>query len=222
LFRRGMHGDRLRQAKRDLVGQTASLMVIEVDQQQGRLVLSQRVADWHRGQQLLEELTEGDVVTGVVTNLTNIGAFVDLGGMDGLIHISELDWRHVLRPSDVLSVGDEVEVYVLRVDRKRGRIGLSRKRLLPDPWPAVTQGLHTGQCVEGVVGGVAEFGVFVDLGEGVEGLVHASQIPDGDDGHLGLERGNPITVRVLAVDRRQRRVSLSLKDVSNAVHAPSG
>lgn len=221
LFRRGMHGDRLRQAELNLVGQTISLMVIEVDQQRRRLVLSQHVADWHRGQQLLEELTEGDVVTGVVSNLVDFGAFVDLGGLDGLIHISELDWKHVTHPGEVLSVGDEVEVYVLKADRKRGRVGLSRKRLLPDPWPIATQSLYIGQCVEGTVAGVAEFGVFVDLGEGVEGLVHTSQIPDDHDACADLKPGRPITARVLGVDRRRRRVALSLKDVTNAAYAPN-
>jgi small subunit ribosomal protein S1 len=219
LFRRGMHGDRLRQAKRDLVGQTISLMVIEVDQRQRRLVLSQRVADWHRSQQLLEESTEGNVVTGTVSNLTEFGAFVDLGGLDGLIHISELDWKHVAHPSEVLSVGDEIEAYVLKVDRRRGRVGLSRKRLLPDPWPIVAQDLYARQCVAGVVRGVVEFGVFVDLGEGVEGLVHTSQIPGGREGRADLEPGTSVTVRVLEVDRRRRRISLSLKDVTNAPYA---
>jgi small subunit ribosomal protein S1 len=219
LFRRGMHGDRLRQAKRNLVGQTVSLAVIEVDQQQRRLVLSQRVADRHRKQQLFEELTEGDVVTGVVSNLVDFGAFVDLGGLDGLIHISELDWRHIAHPSEVLSVGDEVEAYVLKVDRRRGRVGLSRKRLLPDPWPVVTRSLYAGQCVEGTVAGVVEFGVFVDLGEGVEGLVHTSQMPNGQDASVSLQTGTPVAVRVVEVDRRRRRISLSLKGVTNAAYA---
>jgi small subunit ribosomal protein S1 len=206
-------GEQLRHAKSRLLGQNLSLMVIEVDQRRRRLVLSQRLADRHRRQKLLAELTEGEVRTGVVRSLVEFGAFVDLGGVDGLIHVSELDWKHVSHPSEVLSMGDEVEVYVLKVDRQRERISLSRKRLLLDPWPRAAERLHVGQVIEGVVTNVAGFGIFVDLGEGVEGLVHASEIPDGETGSASFEPGSPITVRVLRINRWQRRIALSLKDV---------
>ncbi|MDY6878113.1 MAG: S1 RNA-binding domain-containing protein [Chloroflexota bacterium] len=152
----GLGRDRLRQAKSELVGQTLSLAVIEVDQQRRRLVLSERIAGRRRRQQLLEELTEGEVRTGVVCNMVKFGAFVDLGGVDGLLYISELAWRHVMHPGEVLSVGDEVEVYVLSVDREREHIGLSRKRLLSDPWPLVANRLRVGQVVEGTVTGNAK------------------------------------------------------------------
>ena len=213
---RGLRGDRLRRAKSDLVGQVLSLAVLEVDQRRRRLVLSERVAGRRQRQQLLETLTEGEVRTGVVRNLVEFGAFVDLGGVDGLIHISELDWRHVEHPSEVLSVGDEVEVYVLSVDRERERIGLSRKRLLPDPWPLVAKRLHVGQKVEGTVTNVARFGVFVDVGDGVEGLVHVSEIPGGDASCAGLEPGSPVTVRVLKIDQWRQRIALSLRSVGQA------
>jgi len=217
---RGSSGDRLRQAKSGLVGQTLSLAVIEVDQRRRRLVLSERVAGRRSRRQLLEVLTEGEVRTGVVRNLVEFGAFVDLGGVDGLIHVSELDWRHVTHPSDVLSVGDEVEVYVLSVDRERERIGLSRKRLLPDPWPRVVRRLHAGQTVDGTVTKAADFGVFVDVGEGVEGLVHVSEMPGGNVSHTDLGPGSPITVRVLEVDRWRRRIALSLRHVTQAAPSP--
>jgi len=213
---RGLRGDRLRRAKSDLVGQVLSLAVLEVDQRRRRLVLSERVAGRRQRQQLLATLTEGEVRTGVVRNLVEFGAFVDLGGVDGLIHISELDWRHVEHPSEVLSVGDEVEVYVLSVDRERERIGLSRKRLLPDPWPLVAKRLHVGQKVEGTVTNVARFGVFVDIGDGVEGLVHVSEIPGGDASCAGLESGSPVTVRVLKIDQWRQRIALSLRSVGQA------
>ena len=213
---RGLRGDRLRRAKSDLVGQVLSLAVLEVDQHRRRLALSERVASRRQRQQLLETLTEGEVRTGVVRNLVEFGAFVDLGGVDGLIHISELDWRHVEHPSEVLSVGDEVEVYVLSVDRERERIGLSRKRLLPDPWPLVAKRLHVGQKVEGTVTNVARFGVFVDVGDGVEGLVHVSEIPGGDASCVGLEPGSPVTVRVLKIDQWRQRIALSLRGVGQA------
>lgn len=215
-IRPGWRGERLWQAKRDLVGQTLALVVIEADQRGRRLVLSQRNAEWRRRRQLLDELTEGEVRTGVVRNLVGFGAFVDLGGLDGLIHISELDWTHVEHPSDVLSVGDEVEVYVLSVDRDRERVGLSRKRLLPDPWPTVTDGLRSGQVVEGTVTGLVDFGVFVNLGEGVEGLVHNSRMPHGGIDHTELTPGSSIRVRVLQIDRRRRRIALSLRGISDS------
>jgi small subunit ribosomal protein S1 len=212
----GMHREQLDRVKRDLVGSTLWLVVIEVEQQHRRLVLSQRTADLRRREELLSKLVEGDIVTGKVSNLVKFGAFVDLGGIDGLVHISELDWKHVGHPSEVLSVGDEIDVYVLNVDREREHISLSRKRLLPDPWPLVADRLHTGQAVAGSVTNAADFGLFVDLGKGVEGLVHTSEIPrDVDWRNLGY--GSPLAVRVLEIDRYRRRISLSLKDVSETL-----
>jgi small subunit ribosomal protein S1 len=213
---RGLRGQRLREAKSDLIGQTLSLVVIEVNQRRRRLVLSERVAQRHKRQQLLEELTEGEVRTGVVRNLVDFGAFVDLGGLDGLVHISELDWQHVDHPGDVLDVGDEVEVYVLNVDRERERVALSRKRLLPDPWNRVARELHEGEMVEGTVTNVVSFGVFVDVGGGVEGLIHSSKMPGSSD----LEAGFPVTVRVLGIDQWERRIALSL--VAGRENAPQG
>jgi small subunit ribosomal protein S1 len=131
-------GSSNRETKAKLVGQTLSLVMIETDQRQRRLVLSERAAGDDKRQQVLAELTKGQVRTGIVRNLVDFGVFVDLGGVDGLIHISELDWKHVHHPSDVLSVGDEVEVYVLDVDREQARISLSRKYLLPRPWDQAT------------------------------------------------------------------------------------
>jgi ribosomal protein S1 len=162
-------------------------------------------------------MTEGDVRTGVVRKLVNFGAFVDLGGMDGLIHISELDWRYVTHPREVLSVGDEVEVYVLNVDREHERVGLSRKRMLPDPWISVIEELQIGQIVDGVVSGMADFGIFVDIGEGVEGLVHVSEMPDREAIYKELDSGDPIRVRVLEIDRWRRRIALSLRGVERMV-----
>jgi small subunit ribosomal protein S1 len=213
-------GERLHQEKCELVGQTLSLAVIEVDRGRKGLILSQRAAHWRRRQQLLDELTEGDIRTGVVRNLAKFGAFVDLGGLDGLIHISELDWKYVRHPGEALSVGDEVEVYVLSVDRKRERVGLSRKRVLPDPWITVTRRLDIDQVVEGTVEGVADFGVFVELGEGVTGLVHVSEIPGGKAAHPELTPGSSIHVWVLRIDRWQRRIALSLRDVTQATPSP--
>lgn len=210
---RGLRGKRLREIKSKLIGQTLSLMVIEVKQRRRRLVLSERLANNRRRQELLKELTKGEVRTGVVRNLVDFGAFVDLGGLDGLVHISELDWKHVDHPREVLEVGDEIEVYVLDVDRERERVALSRKRLLPDPWYNVTEGLYRGDVVEGTITNVVDFGAFVDIGEGVEGLVHVSEMPHGKDSLTELESGSQVYVRVLEIDEWEHHVALSLRDV---------
>jgi small subunit ribosomal protein S1 len=215
----GLRGTRLQEAKSDLVGQALTLTVLEVDQRRRRLILSERAANQRRRQKLLEGLTEGDVRTGVVRNLVAYGAFVDLGGVDGLIHISQLDWSHLDHPSDVLTVGEELEVQILSVDQERERIELSRKCLLPDPWPVVTEALEVDQVVEGRVTNVVDFGAFVDIGQGVEGLIHTSEMPDGKAtcARLGLEA--PIKVRVLDIDRAKRRLALSLRGVPDVAFA---
>jgi small subunit ribosomal protein S1 len=210
---RGSRGEQLDQAKSDLVGQTLALTVLEVEQQQRRFVLSERAARGPMRQQLLEGLHEGDVRTGTVRNVMDYGVFVDLGGIDGLLHVSELAWRHVKHPNKVLAVGDSVEVCVLNVDRGRERIGLSRKRLLPDPWSTVIESLHPGDVVEGTVTKTVHFGAFVDLGQGIEGLVHISEIPEDMTADSSVVPDSPIKVRVLRVDDGRRRISLSLRQI---------
>jgi small subunit ribosomal protein S1 len=219
----GLRETRLQEAKSNLIGRALTLTVLEVDQRRRRLILSERAANQRRRRKLLEGLTEGDVRRGIVRNLVAYGAFVDLGGVDGLIHISELDWCHVDHPADVLKVGDELEVQILSVDQERERIELSRKCLLPDPWPAVTGALEVDQVVEGRVTNVVDFGAFVDVGRGVEGLVHTSEMPDGKAtcGRLGPDA--PIKVRVLNIDRAKRRLALSLLGVADvALPAENG
>lgn len=226
---RGLREERLHEAKATLIGRLLHLVVIEVEQQRRRLVLSERKAGNQRRAQLLKHLTEGETRTGTVTNLAKFGAFVDLGGIDGLIHISELDWKHVEHPSEVLKPGDVVEVYVLRVDREKARVGLSRKRLLPDPWHEGTERLEVGQVVQGTLISEADFGMFVELEHGIEGLVHRSEIPPRAE-TAELATGAPIVVRVLEVDYDRRRISLSLSgtdpqdgwsDVHAQVHVAS-
>jgi small subunit ribosomal protein S1 len=146
---------------------------------------------------------------------------VDLGGIDGLLHISELAWKYIKNPHEVLAVGDSVEVYIVSVDRERERIGLSRRRLLPDPWFTVTQGLQQGNVAEGTVTRISRFGAFVDLGQGVLGLVHISEIPDGMIADWSLMPESPIKVRVLRVDNERRRISLSLAHTENVASLPA-
>lgn len=214
---RGTRGDQLREIKENLQGQTLSLVVIEVNQRRRRLVFSERKANYVRREQLLQELTEGEVRTGTVSNLVDFGAFVDLGGIDGLIHISELDWSHVGHPRDVLSVGEQVEVYVLDIDRKRERIALSRKRLLPDPWYVITDELQVGQVVEGTVTSLTDFGAFVDVGKGIEGLVHISEMPAGRATLESLREGEQVSVRVLEFDHDKRHIALSMRGVAPSI-----
>src|SRR6185436_10423540 len=185
--------------------------VIEVDRQRQRLVLSQRNAqkEYREKQKgkLLGDLVEGQVRKGVVTGLRDFGAFVDLGGADGLIHISELAWRRVKHPGEVLTVGQEVEVEVLKIDQDGKRIGLSLKRRQPDPWSRVTSRFQVGQIVTGTVTRLAFFGAFVYLGEGVEGLLQSSQLLV----HPPVVEGRSVSVRILSVGPKRQRVGLSLK-----------
>ena len=197
-------------------GQELVLKVIEVDQERRRLIFSERAAgrQWRdrRKEQLLNELQEGDIRTGTVRNLCDFGAFVDLGGADGLIHISELSWRRVKHAREVLDVGDDVEVYVLRVDRERKRIGLSLKRLKPDPWQLAEEKYHAGQIVKGVITNVVNFGAFARVDDGIEGLIHISELADGDfsPGDL-VKEGEEVYLKVLSVNADRERMSLSLK-----------
>lgn len=201
------------------VGEKLPLKVIEVNRHRRRLILSNRAAvrAWRRKQRehLLEELCEGDVVHGTVSSLCDFGAFVDLGGADGLVHISELAWHRVKHPSEVLEEGWEVDVYVLRLDYERKRIGLSLKRLQPDPWSLVDVKYTPNDLVEGVVTNIVDFGAFVRVEEGVEGLVHVSEMPNGVSPKEAVSPGQQVLVRVLRVQPDRRRMGLSLRQVDS-------
>jgi len=202
------------------VGQELPLKVIEVDRDRRRLILSERLARRQlRGQKmkrLLDELLKGQVVQGTVSHLVDFGAFVDLGGADGLIHISELAWQRVRHPREVVQVGDEIDVYVLQLDRQRQRIGLSLKRLQPNPWDLIDETYVEGQLVSGVVTNVVKFGAFVFLDIGAEGLVHVSELadPPPSDPREVVQRGDELVLRILRIDSFRHRLSLSLKRVS--------
>ena len=198
-------------------GEKLQLKVIEVNQNRRRLILSQRTAMRHlreeQKEKLLEALQEGDIRTGKVSNLCDFGAFVDLGGADGLIHISELSWQRVKHPREVLKVGDEVEIYVLRVDREKKRIGLSLRRLQPDPWTLVDEKFYVGQIVKGTITNVVNFGVFARIDEGIEGLIHISELSDEplDDPRKIVHEGDLLTLKILNIDTARQRIALSLK-----------
>jgi small subunit ribosomal protein S1 len=211
---RGLCKERQQEAKARLVGQTLSLVVIEVVRRRRRLVLSERQAGRRRRTQLLGELNEGDIRTGIVCNLTDFGAFVDLGGIDGLIHVSELDEGYVKHPGDVLQVGQEVQVYVLDVDKERERVSLSRKRLLRDPGLQTAIALPAGELVKGTVTAVSPFGLFVDIGQSVEGWVPMAELPKESSQLAKVEPGSQVTARVLEVDERQRQIALRLEAIT--------
>jgi len=201
-----------------LVGETLQLKVIEVEQERNRLILSERAAlrDWRRSK--LNELTEGDVCQGRVTNLTDFGAFVDLGGIDGLVHLSELSWKRVAHPREVVEAGQEVEVYVLSVDRERQRVALSLKRLQSDPWTSIEERYQEGQLVEGIITRLTKWGAFARIvgDEAIEGLIHISEL---DEGHIvhprdAVQLEQVVTLRVIGVDRERHRMALSLKQAA--------
>ncbi len=217
---RGLNENDRKNYMTNLIGKNVAVKVIEVNRKRRRLVLSQR--DAQRGRRdsrkelLLGELKEGEVRQGVVSGLRDFGAFVDLGGADGLIHISELAWYRVKHPREVLAVGDEVEVYVLRLDQDGKRIGLSMKRLQPNPWALVDEMYHVGQLVEGEVSRVAQFGAFVSLKPGIEALLHTSQMaePPPEDPTGLLHEGQYLLMRIITIESHRQRLGLSLKDVS--------
>jgi small subunit ribosomal protein S1 len=168
-----------------------------------------------RKERLLGDLKEGDVLKGRVTSLADFGAFVDLGGADGLIHLSELSWSRVSHPRDVLRVGDEVEVYVLNIDAERQRIGLSLKRLQPEPWSQVLGKYEIGQVVEATITKLANFGAFAQIDD-VEGLIHLSELTDANITHPRevVKEGDRVSVKIIRIDPERRRIGLSLKQAA--------
>jgi small subunit ribosomal protein S1 len=206
------------------IGWSLCVKVIEVDRAQGRLILSERAtsSEESRREALWEDLCEGAVRRGYVTNVCTFGAFVDLGGLEGLIHISEISWGRVNHPGDVLKTGDSVEVYVISVDRAAKRVALSLKRLRPDPWATVQERYQPGQLVAGIITNVVSFGAFMRVEDGVEGLIHVSELAEGQFLHPRnvVKEGDEVTARVLNIDRRQRRLGLSLRKAAEAAQTP--
>ena len=200
------------------VGETLCLKIIECCPERGRVVLSQRAALAGSGKrlQLFDELQDGDRVTGTITNVTNFGAFVDLGGVEGLIHVSELSWGRVRHPCDIVNVGRQVETMVLNIDRERCRVALSLKRLNPNPWEYAEQHYIPGQSVDAVITSVVSFGAFARLEDGLDGLIHVSALADDNekiDPRQLLSEGQHVRVRILHVDASHQRLGLSLEKV---------
>lgn len=202
----------------DYKGRSLTLKVIEIDPSKNKLILSRKAVLEEelerKKQETMASLEIGQVLDGTVQRLTDFGAFVDIGGVDGLVHVSELAWTRVEHPAEVLSEGDQVQVKVLKVDQENERISLSIKETQPGPWERVAQVIQTGDVVTGTVKRLVSFGAFVEVYEGVEGLVHISQISRR---HIAtpsevLEEGQEVKVKVLDMQPEQKRISLSIKE----------
>lgn len=203
------------------VGQPVRGKIIELDRARGRFVLSERLAynDRTRLEMLMTEMQPGQKRCGVVTTVCDFGVFIDLGGLEGLAHISEISWGRINHPGDVLRSGQNVDVYVMNVDRAQRRVALSVKRLQPDPWATVAARYVIGQVVEGLVTTVVDFGAFVRLEEGVEGLIHISELAEGNFLHPRnvVRENEAVRVKVLNVDVSHRRLGLSLRQAHAAL-----
>ncbi|KAA9007183.1 30S ribosomal protein S1 [Paenibacillus spiritus] len=206
----------------DYKGRTLRVKVKELDRENGKVILSAKdVLEEEfeaNKQRIMSELSEGQVIEGTVQRLTQFGAFVDVGGVDGLVHVSEIAWNHVDKPSDVVSEGDKVRVKVLKVDPEKGKISLSIKAASPGPWDTASDKIHIGDIVTGEVKRLVNFGAFVELLPGVEGLVHISQISHKHIGtpHEVLKEGQEVQVKVLDFNPGEKRVSLSIKETEEA------
>jgi len=204
-----------------LVGQRIPVKILEVNRKRNRLIVSQKAAEdedrARRRDELFGRLGVGDTVKGTVSGLTTYGAFVDIGGADGLIHISELSWDRVSKVSDVLQVGDEVSVKVIKLDADQSRISLSLRQLQQDPWEQVVASLPVGSSVEGTVTKTKKYGAFLQIVPGIEGLLHISELSwdHVDKTEDVLKVGELIQVKVIGVDMARRRISLSLKQLTN-------
>jgi len=197
------------------IDKTLRLKIIECDQERGRIVFSERAALAEPGsrKQLLDSLLPGNCITGTVTNITDFGVFVDLGGVEGLVHVSEISWGRVHHPADVMSLGQDVKVHVIQVDHERARVALSLKRLHPNPWESAEDRYHPEQITDATVTSIVPFGAFARLEEGLDGLIHISEMTNEDDPSNSkylLEEGQDIRVRVLHVDSTRQRLGLSL------------
>ncbi|MFS0822934.1 30S ribosomal protein S1 [Bacillus sp. 1P02SD] len=200
-----------------------TVKVVELDREKNRVILSHRAVveeeQKNKKQQVLDSLQVGALLEGTVQRLTDFGAFVDIGGIDGLVHISQLSHEHVSKPSDVVSEGQVIKVKVLSVDRDNERISLSVKETLPGPWENISEKLSVGDVVEGTVKRLVSFGAFVEVLPGVEGLVHISQISSKHIGtpHEVLKEGQAVQVKVLELNESEKRISLSMKELEENV-----
>lgn len=206
----------------DYKGRTLRLKVMELDQEQNKVILSQKAVldeEYEKEKKaLFDRLTPGEIIEGTVQRLTDFGAFVDVGGVDGLVHISEMAWQRVEKPSDVVREGDKVKVKILSIDKEKERISLSMKEAVPGPWELAAQNIKPGDVVTGTVKRLVSFGAFVEVAPGVEGLVHISQIANR---HVKtpsevLKEGQEVQAKVLDINAKEKRLSLSIRELETA------
>ncbi|MDD2923291.1 MAG: S1 RNA-binding domain-containing protein [Anaerolineales bacterium] len=218
-------GDTPEQRWQKMVGQPISVRIIEVDRERRRLILSERNTNNETRasvkDRVISELEEGKTYTGRVTSLADFGAFVNLNGADGLVHLSELSWDHITHPKEILEVGQEVQVKVINVDRDKKRIGLSIRALQDDPWKSRIEKFSIGQLVEGTITRLTKFGAFARLESDIEGLIHISELSENRVEHPKevLKEGEVKTLRVIRIDTDQHRIGLSLRKVDSAAFA---
>ena len=208
----------------EFLGKTLTVKVIELDKENKKVILSrkevEKVAAEAQRKEVWASLKKGEKRSGVITRLAKFGAFVDLGGVDGLIHISDLSWKRVADPSEVVTVGDTVEVYVLDFDAAKGRISLGLKEVSDNPWNSVATKYKSGDIVEGILARFMDFGVFVELEAGMDGLVHISEISEDRISKPSdvLTLGDKVKVKVLEVNDKSQKISLSIKDANPRAH----
>src|SRR3990172_4486297 len=218
-------GDNPEERWEEMKGETLSARVIEVDRERHRLILSERAANQESREalkeRLLSEISIGDVRKGRVTSLADFGAFVNINGADGLVHLSELSWERVDHPSKMLSVGDEVEVKVINVDHERKRIGLSMRQLQKDPWEDQVKAYRVGQLVEGTVTRLVKFGAFARIDDQLEGLIHISELSEDRIEHPKevINEGDKLALRIIKIEPERRRIGLSLRKVDSAQYS---
>jgi small subunit ribosomal protein S1 len=218
-------GDTPEQRWQKMVGQAISVRIIEVDRERRRLILSERSTNTESRSSMkdrvISELEEGKIYTGKVTSLADFGAFVNINGADGLVHLSELSWERLTHPKEILEVGQEVKVKVINVDREKKRIGLSMRALQDDPWKSRVEKYSVGQLVEGTITRLTKFGAFARLEGDIEGLIHISELSENRVEHPKevLKEGETKTLRVIRIDGEQHRVGLSLRKVDSAAFA---
>jgi small subunit ribosomal protein S1 len=208
-----------------MVGEEVDVCVIEVDRERRRLILSERAASSETREsvkeKVLDDLTEGETRTGRVTSLADFGAFVNISGADGLVHLSEISWDRINHPSEVLKVGQEVDVKIISIDRDKKRIGLSLRQTQPDPWISRIEKYEVGQLLEGKITRLTKFGAFARIEEDLEGLIHISEISERRIEHPKevLKEGDEVTLRVIKIDPENHRVGLSIRRVDSMAYA---
>ena len=223
--RAAMTGETPDQRWGKMVGEEIDYVVIEVDRSRRRLILSERAASSETREsvkdRIITDIKEGDIRKGRVTSLADFGAFININGADGLVHLSEISWERIKHPSEALEVGQEVEVKVISVDREKKRIGLSIRQLQNDPWSKIVENYTVGQLVTGKITRLTKFGAFARLEENLEGLIHISEISDRRIEHPKevLNEGDEVTLRVIKIDPGDHRIGLSIRKVDSMAYA---